>query len=88
MDEVDTFLAKVNEQILNPLIMLLFALAIVYFLWGTFEFIRDYDSVDARDKGKKHMVWGIIGIFIMVAVFGIMRLIASTFGIDTSVIPR
>jgi len=87
MDELDTFLAKFNDAILNPIITLLFAGAVVVFLWGVFEFIRDKDSDEAVGKGKQHMMYGIIGIFIMVSVFGIMRLILNTFGLDTSVLP-
>ncbi len=88
MEELDTFLRKFNDVILNPIITLLFALAVVYFLWGVSQFILNSESDEAREKGKMHMIWGIVGIFIMIAVFGIIRLIANTFGLDTSVIPR
>lgn len=88
MSVLDSFLLKFNDAILNPLITLLFAIAVVYFSWGIFEFIRDSDSGEAREKGKSHMVYGIVGMFIMIAVFGIMRLITNTLGLDDSVLPR
>ncbi|MBI3074666.1 MAG: hypothetical protein HYY92_00415 [Parcubacteria group bacterium] len=73
---------KINDIILNPLIVLLFALALVFFLWGVFQYVVMQDSDAAHEQGRKHMFWGLIGMFIMFSVFAIMRLIAGTFGID------
>jgi succinate dehydrogenase hydrophobic anchor subunit len=78
MQKIDILIEKISQNILNPLILLFAGIAMVYFLWGVFEFIRDYDSADARSKGVQHMLWGVIGMFIMFSVFGIMNLIAST----------
>ena len=77
------FLNRVSYYILNPLIGLLFAVALAYFIWGVFNFIRNQDSDAERETGKQHMVWGIIGMFIMVAVYGIIGIITHTFGLDT-----
>jgi len=38
------------------------------------------DKEDKRTAGKQHMIWGIIGMAIMVSVFGIINLIMSTIG--------
>jgi len=79
---VDSFVSNVNKLIINPLILLLFGLAVVYFLYGVFEFISNGDSEEAKTKGKSHMIWGIIGIVIMMGVFTILNVIMNTFGID------
>jgi len=79
---VDSFIAKVNSQIINPLILLLFALALVYFLYGVFEFISNQSSEEKKTTGKNHMIWGIIGITIMMGVFTIMNMIINTLDID------
>ncbi|MES2315281.1 MAG: hypothetical protein V4486_00915 [Patescibacteria group bacterium] len=78
----DSFLNNVNAQIVNPLIKLLFALAIAFFLWGVFEFILNQENEEKRSTGKQHMLWGIIGITIMMGVFFIMNLIINTFHIQ------
>jgi hypothetical protein len=72
---------KVNQFIVNPLILLLMAVAMVVFFWGVFEFVSKSGSDEARDRGKKNMLWGIVGLFIMVAAFGIIQIILGTFGI-------
>ena len=74
-------LAKIKTEILNPIILLLFAVAIIYFLWGTFVFIQNQDNAEAQKTGKKNMLWGIIGIFLMIAVYGIISLVANTLGV-------
>ncbi|MEI6580633.1 MAG: hypothetical protein WCO07_00475 [bacterium] len=79
---VDTVIASINRQIINPLILLLFALALVYFLYGVFEFIANQSSEESKTDGKKHMIWGIIGITIMMGVFSIMNIIINTLNIE------
>ncbi len=83
---MDEFLAKLYTEIVNPLITLLFAGAFLVFFWGIFTFVRGYEDETQRNDGKRHMLWGAIGLFIMVAVFGIMRLVASSVGVDTEIL--
>jgi uncharacterized membrane protein len=79
-----TFFHNVSNAILNPLITLLFAAALLVFLYGTFQFVRGGDNDESRAQGKRHMFWGIFGLFIMVSVFGIIKFIATTIGADVS----
>jgi len=81
-ESLNDFIFKVNKMIINPLIILLFALALVFFLYGVFEFIANQDNEEKKTKGKSHMLWGIIGITIMIGVFALMNIIINTFGID------
>lgn len=82
--DVASFMERVYEVLLQPFIGLLFTLALVMFLYGMVRFVSTSDkSSDDASKGRQHMLWGIIGMFIMMSVFGIMRLIISTLGIQT-----
>jgi succinate dehydrogenase/fumarate reductase cytochrome b subunit len=72
---VDTFINKVDTLIINPLITLLFALAMVYFLYGVFEFIANQENEEKKTSGKNHMLWGLIGITIMMGVWTILGII-------------
>jgi uncharacterized membrane protein YidH (DUF202 family) len=78
---VDIFIKKLNTYIFNPIISLLVIVAVVYFLYGLFEYINGSSSEEAREKGKRHILWGLIGLSIMVSVFFIMRVILGTIGI-------
>lgn len=80
---IQEFLNKINQYILNPLIVLAFAIAFVVFLWGLFQFILTQTSDANREEGKRKIFWGLFGMFIMFSVYGIIRLILSTFGISS-----
>ena len=77
------FIGKVVDNIINPFIVLLFAMALVYFFWGLVQFIAGADDETKRGTGKKHMVWGVIGLVIMIGVFGIINILLNTFGIPS-----
>lgn len=68
-------LAKINEHILNPVIYLLFGLAFVQFVIGVALFVVAAGDEEKRSIGKKHMLWGLLGLFVMVSVFGILNLL-------------
>lgn len=79
---IGPLLNKISDVILNPLIILMFAIAFLYFLWGIFQMIRDAASDDGRSLGRQNIMWGIVGMFIMVSVYGILKIVLATFGID------
>ncbi len=71
---------NINTYIINPIIGFMIAVALIYFLYGVVVFLHGMDSEDKRKEGRKHMIWGIVGLFIMVSAFGIMNLICNTVG--------
>jgi len=75
-----TLVQSINDTIINPLILFLFALALVFFLYGVLRYLLNPDNEEVRKGSKQHILWGIIGMFIMVSVFGIMNLILNTIG--------
>ncbi len=81
---VDSFVAKVSDSIINPLIYFLFALAVVYFLWGSMEFMLNQDNEEKKTEGRSHMLWGVMGIAIMMSVWAILGVVLSTLGINKS----
>ncbi|MEX1027106.1 MAG: hypothetical protein WD049_03730 [Candidatus Paceibacterota bacterium] len=80
-DTVTELLDRINATILNPIILLLFTLATVLFAWGIVTFIASEEGGEAREQGKKNIVYGLVGLFIMISVYGIIRIIAVTFDI-------
>jgi len=69
---IDEVIAIVSTNVLQPIVLLLFALATILFLWGVVEFLINRDNEEERDKGKRHMLWGIVGLVIMFSVNGIL----------------
>jgi hypothetical protein len=77
-----SFINKVSQVIINPAIQILFLLALLYFLWGVFNFVKGSDADDTRETGKRHMIWGIFGMFIMISAYGILNFIIGSVGVD------
>ncbi len=80
-----SIMSKIVSVIINPIIMLLFSVGFVLFLWGLVIFMANADSSSERETGVRHMIWGIVGMFIMVASYAIIQVVLNTFGIS---IPR
>lgn len=71
-------LYNIEYFILNPLIYLIFASALLVFLYGVFEFIKNSDDSEERKKGGQHILWGIIGMAIMISAYGIINFVLRT----------
>ncbi len=89
MEVLNTFLGKVVTQIVNPLILLLAAVAFVVFLWGVFEFIRQAGDETKRKEGRQAILWGLIGLVIIFGAYGIINVALGTFNLPpVTKIPR
>lgn len=82
---------RISEYILNPLINVMFAVAVVYLVWKIILYVKDKNSgyvFDPKDKqwgganGISGILWGLLGLFIMASAFVIMRLLAGWIGSD------
>ncbi|OGZ32651.1 MAG: hypothetical protein A3H02_01130 [Candidatus Niyogibacteria bacterium RIFCSPLOWO2_12_FULL_41_13] len=69
------------RAILSGIIPILMGLATIVFLWGAINYVFAADDEEKRKTFKTYIVWGIIGLFSMVAVWGIVRVLISTFGL-------
>src|SRR3989344_8630604 len=85
---IDSFIRNADRLIINPLINLLFALALVYFLYGVFEFFLNQGNEEKKTSGKSHMLWGVIGITIMMGVWAILGIITNTLNISDQINPE
>jgi hypothetical protein len=85
---VTTFKGLINDLliagILKPLIPLLIGLAIVVFFYGIIIFVLS-EGGEKKNEGKQYMFWGVIGIFVMVSVWGLVNLIKETFNLNQNV---
>lgn len=81
-------LNKFVVAVVNPMLQVAMMIALVIFVYGVFNFIRGADQPDVRTQGQKHMLYGIIGLAIMVSAFTIIRMIIGTIGAETPDIIR
>jgi Type IV secretion system pilin len=74
---------------LNAAIGLLITLAIVAFFYGLVRYLFT-EGTEGKAAGLKVMLMGVITIFVMVSIWGIIRLLQSTFQVTSTqpVIPQ
>lgn len=68
-------------SIIDPVVLLIFSAGVFLFTWGLVVFLLNLESSDKRQVGVRHMIWGILGVFIMATVFGIINIVTETFGL-------
>lgn len=72
------FVAKINAIILFPLITLMTVVALVVFLYGAMEYVLNANNDAKKTEGRKHILWGIIGLLVMVSAYAILTIAANT----------
>ncbi len=63
-------LASIVGRVLIPLV---FSLAVLFFLYGVTKYI--WSEGDKKEDGKKVMVWGVVALFVMSSVWGLVAFI-------------
>ncbi|OGF90704.1 hypothetical protein A3H65_03525 [Candidatus Giovannonibacteria bacterium RIFCSPLOWO2_02_FULL_45_14] len=67
-------------DILNDYIIpLLFAIATIVFLWGVILYITAGGDEEKRKEGRNYIIFGLIGLFVMVSIWGIVNLFLDFF---------
>jgi large-conductance mechanosensitive channel len=66
------------NNIVYPAIQLLFGLTVLIFVYGALQLVFYGSEPSAREKGKLTILWGSIGMFIMVSAWGIIYFISNT----------
>ena len=74
----------ITMDILSQVIIILVALAVVFFLYGILKYIGSGDDEESRGKSKNVMIYGIIGLFVMISFWGIVNILINTFELDTT----
>ena len=90
--------ARTLDDILNPatgtipaildiVIPILMVIATIVFIWGIISYILSAGSDERKKEAKNLIIWGLIGLFVIVAMWGLVTVIGSTFGVSETVIP-
>ncbi|MSR71290.1 MAG: hypothetical protein EXS50_01275, partial [Candidatus Taylorbacteria bacterium] len=65
------------NQYLGYIIPLLFSIALVFFIIGIVKFF--VGGVEKLAEAKQMALWGIIGLFVMFSVWGLVNILINTF---------
>lgn len=77
--DVESILTKFN-QILGVIIPILITFAVVYFIWGVIQYTVSTDE-EAKKGARGKIIQGLIGLFVIISFWGIIRVVTNTFGV-------
>ncbi len=71
------------RSLVNTILPLFMVVAVAVFLWGIIRYITSAGDEEKQKAARGYIIYGLIGIFVMVAFWGIIQVVASTFGVTT-----
>lgn len=69
----------------NLLIPFFVALAVLVFIYGLIKYVLSAGDAAARVEARGYIIYGVIGIAVMLSVFGLVNLVRNTFGLDNTI---
>ena len=78
MSAANHLINRVITLVVDPVIALIFGIALLYFIYGVIQYISGVADPGKRKEGISHMIWGRIGLTIMVTAKGIINLIGNS----------
>lgn len=89
LSNISIFFQSVS-RLIGLLLPIVVALALLFFFWGLAQFIFISGDEDAHEEGRRRMIWGVVALFVMVSVWGLVGFIGSALGVgaNTGLNPR
>jgi hypothetical protein len=88
LGDIGSIINALTNSVVKSLATLFATAAMVAFFFGIVQFIwgaRDGDATKAKN-GKNFMLWGLVGLFVMFSVWGIITYVQQIFGVTQNTI--
>jgi hypothetical protein len=82
LGNVSRLLTSVGTLI-NTALPIVVGLALLGFFWGLAMFVFNAHNEEKRGEGRSIMIWGVVALFVMVAVWGLVNFVGSALNITT-----
>ncbi len=77
-----TNLLNIFGGLVSASIGILVTLALAVFFWGLVKYLFNLGGEKGHEQGKHLMIYGIVALFVMVSVWGLIQFVQSFFGIS------
>jgi hypothetical protein len=67
------------DGLLSAVVPLIIAIGVIYFIWGVVTYVIASDE-EAKKSGRNRIIYGIIGLVVIVGMWGLVRIVGTTFG--------
>ena len=86
MQTVSTFLGQI-QVILDSVVPFIVGLAVFIVIWGIFNYITHAADEEKRAQAKQYIIWGVVGVFCMLSVWGFVNILYNSFTLDLQIDP-
>jgi uncharacterized membrane protein len=76
--QLGNVLNPIISNIVNPVVWLMFGVAVVVFTYGVLKMVIKGSDPEARKSGQMSILGGLVGMFIMLSAWGIIYMVANT----------
>lgn len=76
---------------LKAIIPVIIILGIVFFIWAVIQYLLNESNEKKRQEARAYILWAIIGLFVIVSIWGLVGILVNTFGFqngNTILIPQ
>jgi len=77
-------LATLLTNYFNLAVQLMLAAAVVFVIWNGFKFSSAGGDEEKRKEGQNGIIYGVIGIAVMLSVWGLIALLTGSTGLGTT----
>ena len=71
-------------DLVDRAIPVVIAIGLLFFIWGIVQYIAASGDEAAKEEGKRKMIWGIVALFVIIAVWGLVQLLFTLTGVSTT----
>ncbi len=82
--DIGWFLGKISG-LLDSVVPFIVGLAVFVIIWGIFTYITQASNEEKREEAKKYILWGVVGVFMMLSVWGFVNILLNTFSLDNQI---
>lgn len=80
-------MGNIASKVINPISKMLVALGFMYFLYGVGKYLKSPGEQKTVEEAKQAMIWGVLGMFVMVSVWGLVTVVIDTLGLQNNTPP-
>ena len=71
------------SDLIQAIVPVLIGLAVLFFIWGILRYVVA-KSEDEQKEAKSIILWGVIVLFVMVSIWGLVNLLGDTLQLNNS----
>ena len=79
---IQNLFCKLGE-LFSAVMPIIIGLGTLYFVWGVVSYVIGDDD-EAKKKGRDRIIYGIIGLAVILGVWGLVKIVTNTFGVEGS----